>query len=191
MPNNEIPMPPGVTWREIQTEFDLSEAAAIRAGFVRGVAERRAEAIAKNPGASPADVAAARLEVESAERDQDLVESRVYRMSEALLRYQPADAQELLSKYAHLLKMYSDGTDASQRFLDFHSDIERFAGGWGQREGARAGDQETATECDVWTHPSVTKARDPETVAVRVQTVGPAPSKKPIKAQVRYVDTPD
>ena len=137
MQHTEIPMPPGVTWREIQTEFDLAEAAAIRAGFGRSQAERRAEAIAKNPGASPADVAAARLEVESAERDQDLVESRVFRMSEALLRYQPADAQELLSKYAYLLKVYSDGTDSSKRFWDFHSDIERFAGGWGQREGAQ------------------------------------------------------
>jgi hypothetical protein len=127
---NEIPVPASVTWREIMTEFDLAEAGAIRAGFARSQAERRAEALAKNPMATPESVTVARLEAERAEQDQDRAESRVYRINEILLRYRPVDAPELLAKYAYLLKVYGGELEAENRFRDFASDIEAFAYVW-------------------------------------------------------------
>lgn len=127
MKRNEIPVPSSVTWREIMTESDLAEAGAVRAAFARSVAERRAEDLAKNPMATPEAVTVARLEAERAEQDHDRAESRVHRINEALLRYRPVDAHELLAKYAFILRTYGGDLGGDSSFRDFVSDIEAFA----------------------------------------------------------------
>jgi len=123
----EIPVPPGVTWQDIITEFDLAEAMAVYAGFARGQAERRAEAAEGYPGSTPEALASARLDSERAEQFQDRAESRVHRLNEALLRYRPADGRELLAKYAFILKVYGHELLANYQFRDFISDLEAFA----------------------------------------------------------------
>lgn len=119
--------PAPVTWQSLTTELDLAEADAVRFGFASCAAARRAEAIAKDPGARPEEVQAARAEAEAADHLQGVAESRCHRLNELIGRYRPTDARELLAKFAWILKIYAPGLDAAQPFRDFASDLEAHA----------------------------------------------------------------
>ena len=119
--------PAPVTWQSLTTELDLAEADAVRFGFASCAAARRAEAIAKDPGAHPEAVQAAKAEAAAADHLQGVAEDRVHRMNELVGRYRPTDARELLAKFAGLLKVYAPGLDGAQPFRDFASDLEAHA----------------------------------------------------------------
>lgn len=123
----DTPTPGPLTWQDIMIEFDMASAAEIRCGFAKLQAERRAEALAKNPAATPEEVAAARAAVERAETLQANAESVTFEIGGVALRYRPANLTELWAKYAHLLKIYGGELDADDRFRDFAHDLERFA----------------------------------------------------------------
>jgi hypothetical protein len=119
--------PAPVTWQSLTTELDLAEADAVRFGFASCAAARRSEAIAKDPGARPEAVKAARAEAEAADHLQGVAEDRCHQMNELVRRYRPNDARELLAKFAWILKIYAPGMDTAQPFRDFASDLEAHA----------------------------------------------------------------